>query len=213
MVSPLSDDQARLEIIEAGRRLYEKGLIAASQGNISVRTDRGLLVTASGVSKGALTPSLVLDTDFEGRGSGAAASSEIQMHIAIYRRRPGVRAIVHAHPPVATAFAVTGLVLDSAVLAESVLLLGRVPLVPYAAPSTLALAETAGEAMVEAQAVLLANHGAVTVGKTLGQALSRMETLEHLARVTLFARALGQPRPLAPDEVERLLALGSTPYR
>ena len=103
--------------------------------------------------------------------------------------------------------------LDSAVLAESVLLLGRVPLVPYAAPSTLALAETAGEAMVEAQAVLLANHGAVTVGTTLGQALSRMETLEHLARVTLFARALGQPRPLAPDEVERLLALGSTPYR
>jgi L-fuculose-phosphate aldolase len=213
VVSPFSDDQARLEIIEAGRRLCDKGLITASQGNISVRTDRGLLVTASGVSKGALTPSLVLDTDIEGRGSGRAASSEIQMHVAIYRRRPDVRAIVHAHPPVATAFAVTGIVLDSAVLAESVLLLGRVPLLPYAAPSTLALAETAGEAMVEAQAVLLSNHGAVTLGTTLDQALSRMETLEHLARVTLFARALGEPRALAPEEVERLLALGSTPYR
>ncbi len=214
MVTPLSDDQtARREIIEAGRRLYDKGLVAASQGNISVRTDRGLLVTASGSSKGALTPGLVLDTDFEGRGSGPAASSEIQMHVAIYRRRPDVRAIVHAHPPVATAFAVTGRVLDSAVLAESILLLGRVPLVPYAAPSTLALAEIAGEAMVEAQAALLANHGAVTLGATLEQALTRMETLEHLARVTLFARALGEPRSLAPDEVERLLALGSTPYR
>ena len=213
MVTPLSDDQVRLGIIEAGRRLYDRGLIVAGQGNISVRTDRGLLVTASGVSKGALTPRLVLDTDFKGRGSELAVSSEVQMHVAIYRRRPDVRAIVHAHPPAATAFAVTGLVLDAAVLAESVLLLGRVPLVPYAAPSTAALADTAGEAMVAAQAALLANHGAVTVGTTLEQALNRMETLEHLARVTLFARALGQPRPLAAAEVERLLALGSTPYR
>lgn len=212
-MSRLAADRLRLEIIEAGRRLHDRGLITASQGNISVRNSLGLLVTASGVSKGALTPSLVLDTDLEGRASGPGVSSEIRMHVAIYRRRPDVRAVVHAHPPAATAFAVTGLALDSAVLAESVLLLGRVPLVPYAAPSTPALAEMVGEAMLEAQAALLANHGAVSVGETLEQALHRMETLEHLARVTLLAKVLGEPRRLAADEVERLLALGSTPYR
>lgn len=206
-------DRIRLEIIKAGRRLHDKGLITASQGNISVRTRRGLLVTASGVSKGALTPALVLDTDFLGNASGSSVSSEIPMHVAIYRCRPDVRAIVHAHPPAATAFAVAGLVLDAAVLAESVLLLGRVPLVPYAAPSTPALAEMVGEALLDAQAALLANHGAVCVGETLEQALNRMETLEHLARVTLLARALGEPRRLADDEVERLLALSSAPYR
>ena len=142
-------DRLCLEIIDAGRRLFDKGLTVGSQGNISLRTNHGVLVTASGVSKGALTPSLVLDTDLEGRASGPRVSSEIHMHVAIYRRRPDVRAIVHAHPPTATAFAVAGVEPDSAVLAESVLLLGRVRLVPYAAPSTAALAEVVGEAMLE----------------------------------------------------------------
>lgn len=209
----LTAEQLRLEIIEAGRLLHDKGLIVACQGNISVRTDRGLLVTASGVSKGALTPSLVLDADIEGRASGPGLSSEIHMHVAIYQRRPDVRAVVHAHPPAATAFAVAGVAPDSTVLAESVLLLGRVRFVPYAAPSTVALAEMVGEALLDGQAALLANHGAVTVGETLEQALNRMETLEHLARVTLLARVLGEPRRLAVDEVERLLALTSAPYR
>ena len=213
MVSQPAVDQSRLEIIAAGRRLHDKGLITASQGNISVRTDAGLLVTASGVGKGALTPSLVLDTDLRGRASRPGVSSEIHMHVAIYQRRPDVRAVVHAHPPSATAFAVAGLRLDSNLLAESVLLLGRVPLVPYAAPSTPTLAEMVGDAMREAQAALLANHGAVSVGETLDQALGRMETLEHLARVTLLARVLGEPQRLAADEVERLLGLASAPYR
>ena len=208
----LTADRLRREIIDAGRRLYEKGLIAASQGNISVRTRRGLLVTASGVSKGALTPRLVVQTDREGRAS-RPVSSEIHMHVAIYRRRPDVNAIVHAHPPAATAFAVAGLAPDSAVLAEAVLLLGRVGLVPYAAPSTPSLADMVAEAMLESQAALLANHGAVSVGETLERALNRMETLEHLAHVTLLAKTLGKSCPIAPDEVERLLSLASAPYR
>jgi len=209
----LAAERFRLEIVAAGRRLHDKGLITASQGNISVRTDAGLLVTAAGVSKGSLTPSLVLDTDLRGRAAGPGVSSEIHMHVAIYQRRPEVRAVVHAHPPSATAFAVAGLRLDSNVLAESVLLLGRVPLVPYAAPSTPALAEMVGEAMKGAQAALLANHGAVSVGETLEQALGRMETLEHLARVTLLARVLGEPQRLGVEEVDRLLGLVSAPYR
>lgn len=203
----------RLDIIEAGRRLHDKGLIAASQGNISVRSGRGLLVTASGVSKGALTPRLVLRTDLDGRASGPGVSSEIQMHVAAYRRRPDIRAIVHAHPPAATAFTAVGRAPDSALLGESVLMLGQVRLVPYAAPSTAELANLVGEALVGSQAVLLANHGAVTVGATLAQAMDRMETLEHLAWVTVLAGILGKPRPLSAVAVRRLLELASSPYR
>jgi L-fuculose-phosphate aldolase len=211
-----SDDAIRDEIIEVGRRLYERGLIAATEGNISVRTGDGLLATAGGVSKGFLTRELVLRTDLEGRPLEPArpVSSEIAMHAAIYRCRPDARAVVHAHPPAATAFAVAHAPLDQPLLAEAVLLLGPVPLVRYAPPSTAELAEAVAEAFAStARAVLLANHGAVALGETLPRAHQRMETLEHLARVTLLARTLGQPRALPPEEVERLLQLPTAPYR
>jgi L-fuculose-phosphate aldolase len=205
----------RAEIIDVGRRLHQERLITAAEGNVSVRTSEGLLVTASGVGKGDLTPELVLATDDQGRGpaSGPRVSSEIAMHVAIYRRRPDVQAIVHAHPPAATAFAVAHLPLDQPILAEAVLLLGPVPLVPYAAPSTAALAEAVGEACAQANAVLLANHGAVALGETLARALQRMQTLEHLAHVTLLARMLGEPRPLSRADVAALLRLDGAPYR
>jgi L-fuculose-phosphate aldolase len=205
----------RAEIIEVGRRLHQRGLITAAEGNVSVRTPDGLLVTAGGVGKGDLTPEQVLATDEDGRApsEGPRVSSEMAMHLAIYRRRPDVRAIVHAHPPAATAFAVAHVPLDQPILAEAVLLLGPVPLVPYAAPSTTDLAEAVGTACAGANAVLLANHGAVTVGETLSRAHQRMETLEHLAHVTLLARMLGQPRPLSPADVAALLSLAGAPYR
>ena len=208
-------DAWRDEIIAVGRRLHEKGLITAAEGNVSVRTSHGLLVTASGVSKGELTPELVIATDETGRGPahGPRVTSEIAMHVAVYRRRPDVRAVVHAHPPFATAFAVAHLPLDKPLLAESVLLLGTVPLVPYRAPSTAALADAVGEACAGANAVLLANHGAVAVGETLEAAHRRMETLEHLAHVTLLARMLGEPRPLSAADMTALLRLSGLPYR
>lgn len=217
LVSEVDGDMEalRAEIIEVGRRLHDKGLITAAEGNLSVRTAAGLLVTASGVGKGDLTPERVIATDENGRAPAGAprVTSEISMHVAIYRRRPDVRAIVHAHPPAATAFAVAHVPLDQPILAESVLLLGPVPLVPYAAPSTAALAEAVGEACAGANAVLLANHGAVTLGETLARAHQRMETLEHLAHVTLLARMLGEPRPLSPADVAALLSLTGAPYR
>jgi L-fuculose-phosphate aldolase len=206
----------RAEIVEIGRRLYERGLITATEGNISVRTDAGLLVTAGGVSKGFLTPELIVETDADGVRLGGASrvSSEIAMHAAIYRRRPDVSAVVHAHPPAATAFAVAHLPLDEPLLAESVLVLGRVPLVPYAPPSTAALAEAVADAIgAGAVAVLLANHGAVTVGQTLARAHERMETLEHVARVALLARQLGGGVPLGTADVGALLSLVGAPYR
>jgi L-fuculose-phosphate aldolase len=205
----------RAEIIGIGRRLQEKGLITAAEGNLSVRTPTGLLVTAGGVGKGELTPELVIATDDKGHGAREAprVSSEVAMHVAIYRRREDVRAIVHAHPPCATAFAVAHVPLDKPILPEAVLLLGAVPLVSYHAPSTSALAEAVGAACAKADAVLLANHGAVTVGETLARAHQRMETLEHLARVSLLARVLGGPKPLSPEEVAALLQLSGVPYR
>jgi L-fuculose-phosphate aldolase len=205
----------RAEIVEVCRRLHEKGLITATEGNVSVRIDGGVLVTAGGVSKGFLTPELVVETSADGRGAagGPRVSSEIAMHVAIYRRRPDVGAIVHAHPPAATAFAVAHIPLDQPLLAECVLLLGPVPLVPYAPPSTRDLADAVAAACSGANAVLLANHGAVAVGETLSLAHQRMETLEHVARVTLLTRLLGVARPLSPEDVEALLRMSGGPYR
>lgn len=211
----MSSDALRAEIIEVGRRLHEKGLITATEGNISVRLETGQLVTAGGVSKGFLTPEQVVETRFDGRQleGTCAASSEVAMHAAIYRRRPDVNAVVHAHPPVATAFAVAHMPLDQPILAEAVLVLGPVPLVRYAPPSTAELAEAVAEGLGAAAAALLANHGAVTVGETLARAHARMETLEHVARVTLLARLLGRISPLSADDVQCLLRLTATPYR
>jgi L-fuculose-phosphate aldolase len=212
----MSSDTLRAEIIEVGRRLHEKGLIAATEGNISVRFEGGQLVTAGGVSKGFLKPEQVLKTDLDGRGlvGTCAVSSEVAMHAAIYRRRPDVNAVVHAHPPFATAFAVAHMPLDQPILAEAVLVLGPVPLVRYAPPSTAELAEAVAEGLVGgAGAALLANHGAVTVGETLARAHQRMETLEHVARVTLLARLLGRTSPLSAADVEYLLRLPTAPYR
>jgi len=202
-------------IVAAGRRLYEQGLVTANEGNISIRIDDGQLVTAGGLHKGLLTPEDVLRVDQDGRPRepGRNVSSEIRMHAAIYARRPDVAAIVHAHPPAATAFAVAHLVPDERILPEAVLLLGSIGLVGYAPPSTAELAAAVAEGLAGRDVVLLANHGAVTVGRTLAQSLERMETLEHLARVELMGRLLGQPHPLSSQDVERLLQLPTAPYK
>lgn len=206
----MTGDTIRQNIIETGRRLHELGLIAAAEGNISVRTEERLYITAAGVNKGRLTPAQVLLADLEGRlleKTAGRLSTENLMHMAVYRSRPDVGAVVHAHPPAATAFAVAHRPLDRPLLAEAVLILGRVPLVPYSAPSTGLLAEGVGDAARTADVMLLANHGALATGSDLPQAIERMETLEHLARVSLLAQLLGRECALSPAAVEELLAL------
>jgi L-fuculose-phosphate aldolase len=126
------------------------------------------------------------------------------MHTAVYRRRADVHAVVHAHPPTATGFAVAGIALDRPLIAEAVVTLGPVPVIPYGQPSTEELAENVGRAVCDAQALLMANHGAIAVGSTLEQAWERMETLEQLARVTLVTRILGRDHLLPGGEVGRL---------
>jgi L-fuculose-phosphate aldolase len=204
------EEHLRLELVEVGRRLYTRGLVSGHEGNVSVRMDDTLLVTPTGVCKGFLRPEDLVKTDLDGRGPGAQrASMELPLHAEIYRRRDDVRAVVHAHPPTATGFAVAGISLDQPLTAEAVAVLGCVPIVPYRAPASSELAEAVGRAILTAQALLLANHGALTVGESLERAWERMESLEMLARVTLVTRLLGQVRFLPTREVERLLALGA----
>jgi L-fuculose-phosphate aldolase len=150
----------------------------------------------------------VVTTDLEGHPErGGHATSEILMHVAVYRRRPDVGAVVHAHPPVATGFAVAAIPLDRPVLAEPVVTLGPVPVVPFGTPSTAELAERVAAAIPSAHALLLANHGALTVGETLWRAWERMETLEQYARIALVARLLGTSNELSAEAVAALEAL------
>jgi L-fuculose-phosphate aldolase len=199
------EDQARGEIVEVGRRLYARGLISGNEGNVSVRIGDVLLVTPPGVCKGFLTPEMIVRTDLTGRPTdGQRASTEVLMHTAVYRRRPDAAAVVHAHPPVATGFAVAGIALDQPLIAEAVVALGKVPVVPYGTPSTPELADNVGAAVCNAQALLMANHGALTVGDSLYRAWERMEALEQVARITVVTRLLGVTNLLPAADVARL---------
>jgi L-fuculose-phosphate aldolase len=200
--------QIQADIVEVGRRLYARGLIAGNEGNVSVRDGDRIYITPAGVCKGFLKPEDIVTTDLEGRPLGRGrASTETLMHTAVYRRRPDALAVVHAHPPTAVGFAVAGIPLDRPVIAEAVVTLGPVPVIPYGQPSTSDLAENVGRAVCDAHGLLLANHGALTVGDTVYRAWERMETLEQLARVSLNTRLLGHDNLLPTVDVERLRAM------
>jgi L-fuculose-phosphate aldolase len=197
----------RADIVEVGRRLYARGYTASNDGNISVRLDDGrLLMTPTGVCKGFMAPEMMCITDLDGRKleGDRDPSSEMQMHLEVYRRRPDVRAVVHAHPPTATGFAVAGIPLDRAVLAEVVTTLGSVPIAEYATPSTKELPEAVRQYVQAHDGMLLANHGALTLGTDLFAAYYKMETIEHFAKISLVARLLGGERLLSREEVFRL---------
>jgi L-fuculose-phosphate aldolase len=205
-------DETRLreEIVEAGKRLYKKGFVAANDGNVSVRLDGGrILITPSGVCKGDMDPGMMVVVDGDGKvlSGRLRPSSEMKMHLAVYRIRDDVRAIVHAHPPKATAFAVAGLPLDKLTLPEVVFSLGRVAFSEYGTPSTKQVPEAVVRVIGDAGAVLLANHGALTVGAGVMDAYFRMETLEHFAAITLYARLLGGERELSPKEEGELIRI------
>jgi len=214
-MTPLDIDSLRADIVEVGRRLWTRGFVASNDGNISVRVgpDR-LLMTPASVSKGFMTPDMMVVTDLNGAlvsgAPGRKPSSEIKMHLVAYRERPDVGAVVHAHPPLSTGFAVAGIPLDRAVLAEVVTTLGSIPIADYATPSTPALAESVAPYVRAHDGLLLANHGALALGKDLFGAYYKMETIEHFARISLVARILGREHLLSREEVERLQQLRGT---
>jgi L-fuculose-phosphate aldolase len=201
------EPQTRLDIVEVGRRLWIQGFVASNDGNISVRLgpDR-LLTTPKSVSKGFMTADMMVVTDMDGvKVSGARdASSELKMHLEVYRQRPDVGAVVHAHPATATGFAVAGVPLNRAVLAEVITTLGGIPIAEYATPSTAELPAAIRDYIRAHDGLLLANHGALAVAPDLFAAYYRMETIEHFAKISLVARQLGRENLLSRDEVTRL---------
>jgi L-fuculose-phosphate aldolase len=207
------ESSLRADIVEVGRRMYARGYTASNDGNISVRlgADR-LLMTPKSVCKGFMTPDMMCITDLGGRKLQGERdpSSEMLMHLEVYRQRPDVQAVVHAHPPVATGFAVAGIPLTRAVLAEVLTTLGSIPIAEYATPSTTELPEAVGKYIKAHDGMLLANHGALTVGADLFGAYYKMETIEHFAKISLVARLLGRENLIAREEVFRLQELRDT---
>jgi L-fuculose-phosphate aldolase len=202
--------QARADIVEVGRRLWERGYVASNDGNISVRLDEHrLIMTPKNVSKGFMTADMMVVTDLDGRKIAGERdpSSEIKMHLEVYRNRPDARAVVHAHPPTATGFAVAGIALDRAVLAEVITTLGSIPIAAYATPSTEELPAAVRKYVKAHDGLLLANHGALALAGDVMSAYYRMETIEHFARISLVARTLGRENLLSRGEVDRLQGL------
>jgi L-fuculose-phosphate aldolase len=204
------EEQLRAEIVEAGRRLYARGFVASNDGNISARIDNARLITTpKSVSKGFMTPDMMVIVDYEGKklAGDRDPSSELPMHLEIYRNRPDVGAVVHAHPPLATGFAVAGVPLTRAVLAEVITTLGSIPIAEYGTPSTAELPEAVRKYIKAHDGMLLANHGAVTCGRSVTDAYYKMETIEHFAKISLVARLLGREHLISREEVERLQGL------
>ena len=196
-------------LVRAARRLDARGLVAGMDGNLSVRLDADRFLTTPTASfKAWLEEEDLVEVDGEGLPVAGTRppTTEFALHAAIYRRRPDIRAVVHAHPPVATAFSLARRDLPTGGLTEGLLMLGIVPTVPYARPGTADLAEATGEALLERRACLLAHHGAVTVGNSLEEALARMETLEQVAHATWIAEGLGGANRLPLSEIRALLA-------
>jgi L-fuculose-phosphate aldolase len=192
------------------RQLAAQGLIAGRDGNLSVRlAPNRVLVTPSGLIKSLLEPAEMVEVDLSGRPRGRGPrkpTSELDLHLRILRHRPDVQAVVHAHPPAATGFAVAGEEIPDNLLPELIFVVGPVPLVPFAMPGTPELGDRIVPYIEDRRhhALLLANHGAVTLGRTLDEAWIRMESLEHAARIIAAARAVGEPKPLTAAAVAKL---------
>ncbi len=202
-----TEREYRQDIVEVGRLVYQKGWVAANDGNITIRLDHErLLATPTGISKGMMHPDDLIILDYEGRKllGRREGTSEINMHLTIYKMRPDVRAVLHAHPPVATGFASSGRSLNAALLPEVIILLGCVPLASYGLPGTPALTEPMLPLIPKYDALLMANHGAVCYGEDVWKAFFRMETVEHFARINLVTELLGGPTVLPREEVNKL---------
>jgi L-fuculose-phosphate aldolase len=205
----LPDDVVR-DVLQVCRRLYERGLVAGTDGNVSVRLSRDrLLATPTGLCKGFLSADDLVVCDLEGRQlSGVRRlTTEIKIHLAAYRERQDVCAVVHAHPPFATAFAVAGMTPSEKLMPEAYIAVGPVALTPYGTPSTDELAAALQPHLRAHDAVLLANHGAMTLGRDVLGAHHRMEALEQLCRISFLTRLLGSAKALGAEEMAKLEAV------
>ena len=202
-----TEKEYRQDIVDIGRLVYQKGWVAANDGNITIRLDQDrILATPTGVSKGMMHVDDLIIVDMQGNKieGRKERTSEIAMHLTIYSMRPDIRSVVHAHPPVATGFATAGKPLNLALLPEVIIGLGCVPLADYGLPGTPALTEGMLAYIPKYDAILMGNHGAVCYGEDVYKAFFKMETMEHFARITLVAELLGGAKALPRLEVDKL---------
>ncbi len=206
----------RKALVAICRRLHERDLIGAGEGNVSVRAGEGrFLVSPSGRNKALLAPGELLEVDAGGRvlrGRGRP-STELRMHLAAYAARPDVSAIVHAHPVTAVALTVAGVPPPDALVPEAAVTLGPIALAPFAIPGTDEVPASLAPLLADHDVFLLERHGALALGRTLDEAFDRMETLERVSRIALVARLLGRADPLPPDAVEKVLRAAGQPPR
>jgi len=198
----------RRSIADVCARMYAKGLITSADGNVSaLLPDGDLLVTPTGAGKERLRDEDILRVSPDGkpRTPGVRPSSELPLHLLVYRERPDARAVVHAHPPTAVAFTIAGLDLALCVIPEVVVTLGTIPTASYGTPGTAELPESIRDLVRCSDAILLERHGSVTIGRSVEEAFTRLEVVEHTARITWMARTLGQVRELHPGQVEKLM--------
>ena len=205
----MTEYEIKKQICEIGKRIYNQGMVAANDGNISVKIgENEFLCTPTGVSKGFMTPEYICKVDANGQviqaNPGFKPSSEIKMHMRVYKQRPDVNSVVHAHPVYATSFAIAGIPLTQPIMPEAVIALGCVPIADYGTPSTEEIPDAVEKYLQSFDAVLLENHGALTYSDSLLNAYHKMESVEFYAKLLYLSRQLGGPKELTPQQVERL---------
>lgn len=205
----MTEKEARSVLTDLGRRSYERAYVAANDGNISCRISADtILITPSGVSKGYMTDDMMVKVSLDGRVlTEGKPSSEMKMHLRIYREDPEIHGVTHLHPPFATAFSAAGIPLNRAILTEAVMAVGVVPVAPYALPGTEEVPESIAPFIHDYNAVLLANHGALSWGKDVYQSFYFMESMEQCARIQLYLRMLGSSGTLNGSQVDRLMEM------
>ncbi len=204
-----SEYEIKKQICEIGKRIYNRGMVAANDGNISVKlNDNEFLCTPTGVSKGFMTPEYICKVDKDGKviqaNPGFKPSSEIKMHMRVYQKRPDVQSVVHAHPMYATAFAIAGIPLTQPIMPEAVIALGCVPIAEYGTPSTMEIPDAVEKYLQHFDAVLLENRGALAYSDSLLAAYHKMESVEFYAKLLYLSKQLGGPQELSKSQVERL---------
>src|ERR1700756_798812 len=207
-----TERQYREHIVRYGRMLHERGFVAATDGNLSVRlSENRILSTPTCMSKREMRTQDLVGVDMQGRlvAGKRKVSSEIGMHLLIYRLRPDVKGIVHAHPPTATGFAAAGVALNQPLVCEVVIGLGSIPLARYGTPGTAELTDALEPLVTQYDAILMSNHGVVAYADSLERAYMKMETVEHFAKIALVARTLGHEQPLGEKELEKLIVARS----
>ena len=205
----VSEYEIKKQICDIGKRIYNRGMVAANDGNISVKiSDNEFLCTPTGVSKGFMTPEYICKVDADGNviqaNKGFKPSSEIKMHMRVYKERPDVQAVVHAHPIYATSFAIAGIPLTQPIMPEAVIALGCVPIAEYGTPSTHEIPDAVSKYLQYYDAVLLENHGALAYSDSLLAAYHKMESLEFYAELLFLSKQLGGPQELSKAQVEKL---------